>query len=241
QSNYFAVPSVYTGSPGALSLVACNYSSQVSFTATANTTYYVMVAASFYGSTVYFGNLVLNVVGPPANDAFANATAISSLPFKDTVDASLTTTENGEPTPSCNFGGLGHTVWYSYTPAVTGSVSASSFSIGSTSLAAYTGSTLSRLTKVGCGNYGNLVTLRASAGQTYYFQTFGLYGSSWPITFNLKVTPPPQASFAYGPYDPSLFDRIQFYNTTYDPGQVGVQSETWSFGDGASATGCCPQ
>src|SRR5260221_8023233 len=39
---------------------------------------------------------------------------------------------------------------------------------------------------------------------------------------------------------PSIFDSLQFYDQSYDPGQVGIQSQAWNFGDGATATGRCP-
>jgi PKD domain len=50
------------------------------------------------------------------------------------------------------------------------------------------------------------------------------------------------ASFYYYPSDPSTFDAVQFNDQSYDPGGVGISSETWSFGDGTSSSnlGCCP-
>jgi hypothetical protein len=46
---------------------------------------------------------------PPSNDDFENATAVSSLPFTDTVDATDATPESDDPT-NCGYGD--HTVWY---------------------------------------------------------------------------------------------------------------------------------
>ena len=46
--------------------------------------------------------------------------------------------------------------------------------------------------------------------------------------------------FYYFPADPSIFDTIQFYDQSYDPDGGGLSSESWDFGDGAGATGCCP-
>src|SRR5438132_12427787 len=61
-----------------------------------------------------------------SNDAFANATVISALPFSDVVDISAATTEAGEPPSSCAVGSSSQrTVWYSFTPAVTAVVRAS--------------------------------------------------------------------------------------------------------------------
>ena len=46
--------------------------------------------------------------------------------------------------------------------------------------------------------------------------------------------------FYYNPRDPSIFDDVQFYDQSYDPAGLGITSRSWDFGDGASATGCCP-
>lgn len=46
--------------------------------------------------------------------------------------------------------------------------------------------------------------------------------------------------FYYTPGDPSIFDTVQFYDQSFDPAGVGIASESWSFGDGRTATGCCP-
>jgi PKD repeat protein len=60
------------------------------------------------------------------------------------------------------------------------------------------------------------------------------------MSFNFEVTPPPQVNFYYYPGDPSVFDTVQFYDNTWDPGGVGVQTQIWDFGDGVTAEGCCP-
>ncbi|HEX6350743.1 MAG TPA: PKD domain-containing protein [Candidatus Dormibacteraeota bacterium] len=240
-STYFAVPSVYTGSPGLLNPVACSYSSSLSFSAAANTTYYLMVGTCCFGGTLFSGNLVLNVAGPPANDSFAGATAIGSLPYTDHPDTTLASSEAGEPTPTCAYGGLGRSVWYSYTPVGTGSVSAQATSMFTTVVAVYSGSSLSSLSQLACSSYGGLATVRALAGQTYYFQTFQLFGAAGPLTFTLEVSPPPQVGWTNYPFDPSIFDNVQFWDTTYDPAGVGVQSWSWSFGDGATAATQAPQ
>jgi PKD repeat protein len=60
------------------------------------------------------------------------------------------------------------------------------------------------------------------------------------MSFTLAVTPPPTAQFGFFPSDPSIFDSVQFDDFSSDPGGLGIQSEVWSFGDGTTATGCCP-
>jgi PKD repeat protein len=68
----------------------------------------------------------------------------------------------------------------------------------------------------------------------------GVGDEGGPLGFYLQVAPPPQAAFSFYPGDSSVFETIQFYDYSYDPGQVGIESQTWDFGDGTSATGCCP-
>src|SRR5438132_616972 len=74
-----------------------------------------------------------------SNDAFANATVISALPFSDAVDISAASMEAGEPPSSCSGGSSSQrTVWYSFTPAVTALVKASGNAGFSTVVAVYT-------------------------------------------------------------------------------------------------------
>jgi len=175
----------------------------------------------------------------PANDNFSGAAAIGALPFSDVTNLASASIEPGEPVPSCAiyYGPVSNTTWYAFTPAQSQTVTAR---IGNAQIsavvAAYTGGGVSSLTSVGCGVFGNTVTFRANAGTTYYFQVGGLFGQAGQVEFRLELTPPPTASFFAYPYDPSIFDDVQFYDNSYDPGGLGIQSRQWSFGDGASAT-----
>jgi PKD repeat protein len=99
---------------------------------------------------------------------------------------------------------------------------------------------LAGLSEVGCNVFGGVVTFRAEAGTTYYFLVGGLFGQGGPVEFRLEVAPPPVASFGFYPSDPSRFDVIQFFDGSFDPGGLGIASQAWHFGDGGSATGCCP-
>lgn len=178
---------------------------------------------------------------PPDNDNFANATVIGDLPFSSATDISSATLETGEPTPSCVGANDFHqTVWYAFTATANGSLSASAFGPFPTALSVYTGGSLGSLAEVSCHGFGGLATFPATAGTTYYFQTGSLFGGMGPLQFFLDVTPPPVAGFLFNPFDPSTFDTVQFFNNSYDPGNVGFQTENWRFGDDATATGCCP-
>ena len=247
-SNYDTVLSAYTGTQGALTQVpgACNddfngSASKVVFNATGGTTYYFLIGRCCGTGGSGGGSLTFSVqeLLPPPNDDFANATVIPSLPFDDTVDTSGAGIEASEPTPSCAYYGLMNTVWYAFTPATSGSVSASVPNANFTPmLAAYTGSSLAGLSEVACRPYGGLQTFHADAGTTYYLQVGVFYPGQQgsPMQFHLEVTPPPVAGIYFSPSDPSAFDNIQFYDQSYDPGNVGFQSFAWDFGDGATST-----
>lgn len=227
----------YTGTGlSDLTLLSCGdwyFGSNDQFKVEAGKTYYLQAGVSFAGWGT--SGIAVNLIQPPPNDDAANAKVIGSLPFSDTQDTSAGTNENGEPTPSCSYSGLpAASMWYRYTPSSDGWVSATTFG-GSLVWAAYTGSPGS-LTENGCHtNYGRL-TMAVNGGQTYWFQVGGIYGTKGIITFQLGVAPDPIAAFSVGIGDPSIFDTIQFYNYSSDPGDVGFQSAAWDFGDGSAST-----
>lgn len=134
-----------------------------------------------------------------ANDNRADATVITALPFTDgPLVMKNATTEPGEPRPSCSYGSVVSTVWYSYTPADDAVLIADT--VGSdfdTVLAVWTESG-SRLTEVGCNSYfgsssQSRIAFQASAGQTYLFQVDGFpFDNPMPsLTFNLEAGIPP--------------------------------------------------
>jgi hypothetical protein len=111
-SDYNPSLSVYTGSRGALSQIACeSFSGQVTFAVTANTTYFFMVA-SVSGNPG--GTLVFNVTGPPQNDELGGATPLT-LNTTVTQDTNLATSAPTDPT-DCALGlSFSNTVWFSFT------------------------------------------------------------------------------------------------------------------------------
>jgi len=227
------------GSLSSLGEVICRspFGGLSTFVAQAGTTYHFQLDGMFGGSGLLQFSLV--AILPPPNDNFAAATSIPVLPFDATVDLTAASLEAGEPTtPSCASGPLTSTAWYRFTPTQTGSISASAFGFGfSTVVAAYTGTSVASLTQVGCGAFGNRSTFRAVANTTYYFQVAGMFGQTGSLEFRLEVTPPPFASFFFFPFDPSVFDVVQFVDQSSDPGGVGFEPQVWSFGDGTTGTG----
>jgi hypothetical protein len=246
-SDYFTLLSVYTGSRAALSLLpnGCNdgfpfgQQSRLVFQATGGTTYYLLIASCCGTGGTGGGDLHLNLrtLARLPNDNFANATVIGTLPFNDSVDIGRATVEAGEPAPPC--GNRSPSVWYAFTPATSASISANLSSPFSSLLAVYTGTSLGSLSNVGC-SFDQPLTFRANAGTTYYTQVSDSFGAGGTLHFQLDTTPPPEAHFGFYPSDPSIFDTVQFFDNSFDPGNVGIQSWEWNFGDHTTATGSSP-
>src|SRR5947208_4100176 len=133
---------------------------------------------------------------PPANDNFADATVVGEpLPFSDSVSVEAATVEASEPQPSCN-SPVSNTVWYSFTPAGTGtvrittsgSITASGLS-DDTVLAAYTGDTIDTLIEEGCNDdtatsFTSGLALAVTGGTTYSIQVGSLDPD--PAQFNIR-------------------------------------------------------
>jgi PKD domain len=208
------------------------------FKAQGGATYYLQ-AGTIYSQ---YGSLTVNigVIPPPANDNFADATVVKSLPFSGNFDTRAASTEPNEPTPSCGNAFTPGSVWYAFTPAASGSISAHMV-WPYAEIAAYTGSSLAGLTGIGCaGPWDMWLTFHANAGTTYYFQVGSIWDQTGQFTFYLDVAPPPQAHLGLSPTDPSRYDTVQFYDQSSDPAYAGITSVSWSFGDGATSTDTNP-
>jgi hypothetical protein len=228
---------------GGLSFIQCtSFGNSAKFNAQAGITYYIQ-AGSIYTNG---GDLRVNLqeIPRPSNDDFANAKAISALPFDDVLEMSTATVEASEPTPSCVFYGLGsRSIWYTFTPATSGTISANIPYISFAPVSAvYSGNSMTNLTQMGCAYAGNKLTFQANAGTRYYFQVSNLY--PWDqvgtMQFHLDVAPPPVAGMYFYPSDPTIFDNIQFYDQSYDPSGLSIQSYAWDFGDGATSADTYP-
>jgi PKD repeat protein len=214
------------------------YDAVVAFEARAGTTYYFQ-AGTYYNYGEGEMHLELQAITPPANDDWANATAVTGLPFSERVDVTAATAEDDEPMDVC--GGLNKSIWYAFTPQEDGALSAwVANTYNYPILVAYTGNSLSGLAAVAwrCG-WGRL-TFHVQAGMTYYFQVAGQSGDNQSWEFCVEVAPLPTACLYFSPGDPTRFDTVQFWDCSYDPGEAGIVSRTWDLGDGTTATDCCP-
>jgi hypothetical protein len=188
--------SIFTATGPSLSdlqLVWCPLSTAAPLTLQAGQTYY-MQAGVYPGN---LGTIQLNMeqVIPPANDNFAGAEGISTLPFNTTVEIGDAWTEPGEVG---NCSPADKTVWYSFTPSASMMVSIDiqgSAIFGTVATYVTTGPSISDLNFLGCNSLSSFSFL-ATAGQTYYFQVGALYNAFGTIQINLKqIFPPPNDNF----------------------------------------------
>ena len=145
----------------------------------------LMVAMA--GSLILLATPTAALASPPANDNFADASVISALPFTDSGDLNGTTTEPGEQ-GFCNY--QPQTVWYTFTPSTTTTISAdlngSQFGVIPTAYQSNGGS----LGFLSC-TFGSSLTFTANAGTTYYFQVGSYFSGPIQMQFNLREIPPP--------------------------------------------------
>ena len=168
---------VYTGDDLAdltavnLSDLHCGGGGKVSFAANAGTTYWIQVDGGAYsdGSALTGAiGLTIRTSTPPANDDFAAAETLpAALPVSVTAATTDATVEAGDPLGAAS-------VWYRWTPAVSGPVvvnTCSGAAIGNLS-AVYTGSTLADLTPLP-GQSGCRSTVTVTAGTEYRIAVAG--------------------------------------------------------------------
>jgi hypothetical protein len=134
--------------------------------------------------------LVTGVQGTgPANDSFANAVVISGASGTLTSTNTGATKEGGEPNHASNPGGK--SVWYRWTPGVTGTTVIDT--VGSsfdTLLAIYTGTDVASLTLLAANNdlsasvVQSRVLFSATAGTTYRIAVDGNSASSGSFTLH---------------------------------------------------------
>jgi len=182
---------------------------------------------------------------PPANDNFASATNINvaALPYSNTVNVTEATTEPAESF-YCTF--TTQTVWYRIAPS-----SDVWLNIGMPSgqgiltLWRDGGFGLNGLQIINCtSSPGTLPTQLVRAGQVFYAQSSAYCcGISTSLSINVQQVPAPVpvAGFSFYPSDPSTFDTIGFFDSSYDPGGQGFSSQSYDFGDGSSSSdsSCC--
>jgi alpha-tubulin suppressor-like RCC1 family protein len=126
-------------------------------------------------------------VSPP-DDHSAASTQIGSLPFADNFSTRCVAEQPYQPRP-CGMGGS--SVWYSYTPTVTGTLEVSTAgSDFDTVLAVYANSNYLACNDDSGVDLTSLVTFPAVAGTTYQFQVGGFAVSKGDVIFNVLAPSP---------------------------------------------------
>ena len=134
----------------------------------------------------------LNVALGTINDAFANGAVLSGSTGSVAASNVGATGEPSEPASSCVADTRVNSVWWSWTPSVSGTATIDTVGSGfDTTLTVFTGATLPTLVEVGCNNNidgqpgsPSLVTLNVVAGTAYRIKVDGVNANVGGITLN---------------------------------------------------------
>ncbi|MEY2878452.1 MAG: hypothetical protein RLZZ15_832, partial [Verrucomicrobiota bacterium] len=132
--------------------------------------------------TVASTGAVVSVVAPVANDDFVNAQSLSDSSGQTTGTNNGATGEPGEPTHGVA-AATASSVWYKWTPTESGTAVFSISSAFTPSIAVWTGTGLTNLSRV-AQTASTRLSFRAQAGTTYYLALGGYYGTRG--TFSLS-------------------------------------------------------
>ncbi|MFD4675172.1 PKD domain-containing protein [Lentzea sp. NPDC058450] len=227
--------SVLSGTRGELQSVGCSGpGGPFTFRMTAGQTYYFMAADGYDGRGATF-KMSLQRMAPVANDDFANAQQVTSLPFSaPQPDFTLASAEPDEPwTPACTGVREGTpTVWYTYTPTTTQWVHGQINNSGPV-LGVYEGSSLTDLRNLGCVNpsYYDGRSFQFVAGRTYRLQLQYSFFSADNATLRLSEAAPLQTSLSRVFDERSIFQDVNL--SVYHQNQYNQPVSTeWDFGDG---------
>jgi PKD repeat protein len=133
---------------------------------------------------------------------------------------------------------LSHSVWYTYTPADDAAVTAT---LVDGVVGVFTGTSIDDLVRVACSQPGTTpLTVQLAGDTAYYFAVSDRNFVGGVVTFNLTDAPSPVADFHFYPWNPTSLSPTSFTDDSFDPGGRTFASRLWDFGDGTSASGCCP-
>jgi hypothetical protein len=191
-----------TSTCGTLTQLACNDQgpcgnpSEVTFPVTSGSTYRVRLGSfsTILGSS---GNLTVSCAAPPpppANDTCANAVVIGSVPYTAPAASVAGQSATADVDVTCNTGSALSTtagVWFTYTPALTGSLNLTQTSANDTVVAVFTGGCGSPV-QIACSD-PNSLSVPVTAGVQYWILV-GMWGTVNPttnygLTVDLAVPP----------------------------------------------------
>jgi len=175
-------------------------------------------------------------------DKFADAKPVNANSWSDSRSNASYSSESGEPAHA-GVGAASKSVWYLWTPQVTGTATVStSGSVLDTRLAVYLGSTLSTLRLVtsndnDAGRKSSKVTFGVRAGENYAIALDGKSGQTGNFTISgiigsstAPVTPPPANDVFAGPIAISgapLNVRASSVNATRQTGEPAGTTSVW--------------
>jgi PKD repeat protein len=177
---------------------------------------------------------------PPPNDNFNRARKINAIPYSAGVDLTYATRQANERIPSCannNFSAIDRTVWYSFTPAVN-TVLTVRANGDHAFMGFYTGGGLNKLIEQNCFTvYGSSeISFFFGAGTTYSLQIGAEANYNNFVSLELRNAPPPSVNIGLNPSEPSTYDDINFWDSSWDSAGQNFVAWSWNFGDGAEST-----
>ena len=222
---YDTVLGVFTGTPGALTSIACNddcpgagsLRSCLTFDATANTTYYIRVAG-FNGRQGQF-DLVVVPSANLGNECDFAIELTSGVP--EPLRLSCWTDSAISLPIGCGFGTIYKDGWYSFTPSVESNIEVNTFGANfDTVLAVYAGCPAADTTPITCNDdfigLQSRIDFLAAAGTTYYIRAGGYVPSSFgdgPVLLTATPTAPPCLADVNGDGTVDGSDFILFINS----------------------------
>jgi len=182
----------------------------------------------------------------PSSDSFAAPTAVTSVPFEDSVGVSDATVEPGEPVEVC--APMANTVWYALTLSQAETVLIDTTGSGfDTVLAVWQGTDINGLELVKCVDDTTIgvesrILLSADAGETYLIQAGAFSMAPEGATLNISIGEPPKSTGKPVIYKgSSRGNRAQAYiddfnGVSYTSASVTLFDGTAKFGRGKPYT-----
>jgi hypothetical protein len=164
---------------------------------------------------------------PPINDDFLDAIEITTDVFTDTQQVTYATTEGLDPVLPCAGNQKVQSVWYKFTPAVTGTLTITTTTSNFEVAAAVWTGTQGSLSNHGC-LYVNPLSVSLNGGTEYFVELVGWDAPGLSRTLNFEAVfvpadpPPPGTSYVYLPLLRNFFPACFFQTSEQEPNDSSV-------------------
>lgn len=165
----------------------------------------------------------INYRSGPANDDFQNAAIVSSMPYAVAgLNTTGATTQGLDPFVPCASTVVprqSRSVWYAYTPPVTGNYHMSTVSSSYDTVLAVWSGAWGALTNQACNddggsNYTSQLDVTLTGGVTYYIEAMAYgAGAGGLLNFGISLNPPPNDDFNYA-FPATGVSYTDYENTT---------------------------